>query len=181
MTIAYNEAYSESAAFIVCASSIAIGNNKSMISIMNTGNKAIRIREIFIINTQTTAVTGIVASFGIQRITSHSVGTDLTTSIFTLDTKDTLDAGVTVRTGATVGGASATICRRLYSSDEWGPGTLDTEGLDQAFHRHFPIYANSMAAKPFTIRQNEGLHIIHLVNSTAGSFDIELLFTQEDE
>lgn len=170
----------EVATFSVLALDTVIGNEKSMISIVNASGSGviIKIRSIKIINTRTTAVTGIVSDFRVVRITGHSVGTLLSPQTF--DTAASLNANVTIRTDATVTGASTTpLLRHKWSSDEYGPGTLDKEGLDQAFQNTIPIYQHFPGRKPITLHQGEGLHILHNTNSTAGSFDIDVIFTQE--
>lgn len=170
----------EVATFSVLALNTSIGNAKSMISIVNGAGSGvtIKIRSIKVINTQNTAVAGIVSDFRILRITGHSVGTLLSPQTF--DTEDSLNANVTVRTGATVAGASATpLLRYEWSSDDWAAGTLDLEAQDHAFQNTIPIYQHFPGRKPITLREGEGLHILHNVNSNAGSFDIDVIFTQE--
>lgn len=167
-------------AFVVKAEDIAIGNNKSMLSLVNTGSKIIRIRELKIINGRTTPTTGIVAKFDLFRITGASAGTTLTPLAF--DTNDSI-ASTAVRTGATVTGeASASLMHWEWSSDEWSPGTVDIESTDHLSQSLIAAYKCDTASgmKAITIRPGEGLSLKHTVNSTAGSFDIYLQFTEED-
>ena len=178
-TVATSEA--QYATFTTAGTGIAVGNNKSMISIFNADATLLaKIHEIYVVNVQTTSVTGVTGSFELRRITSHSGGTLLTPS--TMDTADTLDSDITVRTGSTVGGESATLMwRSLFSTDEWGPGTSDTESTDHIFQTMHPIFSRKTDAgtKPLVLRQNEGLTVKFATNSTAGTFDILLVFTQE--
>jgi hypothetical protein len=178
--VAMTSGVGELATFVVMARETTLGNNKSMMSIVNTSGSAVKIklRELFIINTQTTAVTGIIADFEIRRCVSHSAGTSLTPQAY--DTSDTLDSSVTVRTGATIGTESASILKHFeWSSDEWGVGALDTEGSDHAKQVSTNILTQAKDCKPLTLRANEGITIKHIINSTAGSFDIICVFTQE--
>lgn len=167
-------------AFTVTAPAVAIGNNKSMFSLMNdTGSgKILRIREIYIQNSQTGAVTGVIATFALRRITGHSAGTALTP--VANDTTDTLGT-VTARTGSTVAGEFAAFLQRWFiSSDEWGVGALDVEGLQATFQTHFPAFARrDTEVRPLTIRAGEGITIKCETNSTAGAFDIIVAFTQQ--
>lgn len=160
--------------------SVVPGNLKSMASLMNaSGSTAvIRIREIKIINVQTTAVTGVIINFKLRRMTGHSVGTLITTEKH--DTSDTLNANVTARTGATIAGESATSIRSwVMSSDEWGVGTQDVESNQHDAQMISPVYDAHSKTKPITIRVNEGITIKCETNTAVGSFDMVITFTQE--
>jgi hypothetical protein len=167
--------------YIVGSTSIAIGNNKSMLSLLNAdAAKIVKLREVLLYNTATSAITGIAGIFNLFRFTGHSGGTSLTPESY--DTSDSLDADITARTGSTITGESASALRRwVVSTDDWGPGTLDVEGSDQSAQKWgTPLYQhNSPFQKPITLRQNEGVHLKHTVSSTAGTFDIYFVFTEE--
>jgi hypothetical protein len=173
--------FEEKPTFTALATSIAIGNNKSMLSILNTSSSVItKILEIYVVNVQTTAVTGVVGNFELRRITGHSAGTQITL-IEKLDLSDALDSNTTVRTGGTVSGESTSLLWRSYfSTDEWGTGTLDMEGNEHISQIMFPIFGKrSPAQKPIYLRQNQGLTVKFATNSTAGSFDVMIVMTQE--
>lgn len=171
----------ELATFVVTGTGIASANNKSMISILNADATLIsKIHEIYVVNVQTSSVTGVTGVFELRRITGHSAGTLLTG--VSMDTADTLDSDITIRTGSTVAGESATLMwRSLFSTDEWGPGTSDTESTDHIFQTMFPIFSRKTdsGTKPLVLRTNEGLTVKFATNSTTGSFDIMVVFTQE--
>jgi hypothetical protein len=173
---------SELATFISFATGISIANNKSMLSITNaTGSGVnVKIKEIYLVNIQTTAVTGVAGNFELRRCTSHSGGTAIT-AIEKMDSSDSLNANVTVRTNATITGESSTLLwRSLFSTDEWNVGTLDQEGNDHIFQTMFPIFKQSgKDTKALLLRPNEGLTVKFATNSTAGTFDIVFVFTQE--
>lgn len=152
--------------------------NKSMISILNAdATKLVKIRAIYLTNVQTTAVTGVMLNFQLNRITGHSAGTLLTA--FPYDTSLTLDADITVRTGSTVAGEGSTIRRWIWSSDERGVGTLDREGFDYGFQEAFPIFKQEMSTGPLVLRQNQGITLKQTISSTVGTWDINVIFTQE--
>lgn len=171
---------SNKTSFTAVAIDVVIGNGKSMISITNTSvTKILRVFDIHLINTQTTAVTGVIADFRLLRCATHSAGTLVTPAVH--DTTMPLDAGISVRTGATIGTESATpFGRWKYSTDEWGVGTADVESFDHAIGVLFPLYSVNEATTAITLRTGEGLTLKQLTNSAAGSFDIQLIFTQED-
>jgi hypothetical protein len=166
------------ATFTVLASATAIALNKSMVSIVNTSAAVTaRIYRIFIINTQTTLITGVIANFELRRITGHSAGTSITP--LSMDTTDSLNAGITAITGSTVAGESASLIMRYqWSSDEWGGGAPDVESGDHALQLLNPAFDQVPGTKPLFLRQNQGITLKQTTNSTAGTFDIYVLFTQ---
>ena len=168
--------------YIVGSTEIAIGNNKSMLSLLNASGSTVvvKLRKLYLLNSQTSAVTGIISDFQLFRFTGHSGGTSLTP--LTFDSNDSLNSSVTARTGGTISGEAAAALKRWeISSDEWGTGTLDQEGADHGSGLYGqPLYEHtSPFEKPITLRANEGIHLKHVVSSTAGAFDIYMIFTEE--
>lgn len=166
--------------FVISAYDVVLGNNKSMIAILNpVGSPVVfKIRDIRLVNNRTTATTGVAADFRFRRITGLSAGTAITPASY--DTIDTIQVGTVCSTGGTVAGESTLdLMRRVWSSDEWGPGTLDQEGLDHAFQQNFPTWQDSVDAKPIVLRAGQGLTVKCITNTTNGSFDFEITFTQE--
>lgn len=163
--------------FTLVSVNTTVGNNKSMLAIQNTGTSIIRIREIWIINDQTTAVTGVAGTFEVRRIASFTGGTSITPVSY--DTNDSLPAGITSATASTVSGESVLLRSGVWSTDEWGPGTLDVEGLDHAIQQVTPFWQQTSNAKALTVRQNQGIHVKFATNSTAGAFNIRFVFTVE--
>jgi len=116
------------ATFNLSAVTIPLGNNKSMLALLNpTGSTVIlKLQYLKIINNQTTGVTGVAADFRIRRITGLSAGTAVVPQAF--DTNDTLGAGIIAAHNGTVAGEFATdLMRYVWSSDEWGTGASDVE------------------------------------------------------
>lgn len=164
--------------FSIVAQSVQVGNNKSLLSIQNTSTSLIKIREIWLINDRTSAVTGVAGEFQFKRITSFTGGTSLTSVSY--DTADTLPAGITLATGATVSGEDTFPLRvGTWSTDEWGPGTLDQEGLDHGLQQIEPFWKQTVNGKAIVLRQNQGAHLKFATNSTAGFFNVRLIFTVE--
>lgn len=167
--------------FTVYGTDLAIGTNKSMMSLVNTTGSTIkvRIREIRLVNTQdVTAVTGVVAEFLLLRCTSHSAGTLITPSAH--DSSEAINGSVTARTGATITGeATSNLVRAQWSTDEWGVGTLDQEGFDHGIQVTFPLYTVQPKCRPITLNANEGITLKQITASTVGTFDVVIVFTQE--
>lgn len=168
------------ATFSAYAQGIAIGNNKSMFSLVNASGSTVKIKihDIKIINIQTTAVTGVIADFRLHRCVNHSAGTAITPNSF--DTADSLNGSVTARTNATITTESAAIIKRaLFSTDEWGVGAIDVESYHYPFQLYDSFFKKTDNTKALVLNANEGITIKQVTNSTAGNFDILVLFTQE--
>lgn len=163
--------------FSLVATAVTVGNNKSMLAIKNTGTSVVRIREVWIINDQTTAVTGVAGIFQVRSIASFTGGTAVTAVSF--DSADTLPGGISAATGATVATETSILREGKWSTDEWGPGTADTESFDHAIQNTRPFWEQTPNGKAITIRQNQGVHIKFATNSTAGAFNVRLIFTVE--
>jgi len=168
------------ATFNLSAVTIPLGNNKSMLALLNpTGSTVIlKLQYLKIINNQTTGVTGVAADFRIRRITGLSAGTAVVPQAF--DTNDTLGAGIIAAHNGTVAGEFATdLMRYVWSSDEWGTGASDVESGDHAQQQMGYMFQNQLEAKTITLRANQGITIKCVTNTTAGNFDFEMCFTQE--
>lgn len=170
----------EASSFVTWSLATATANNKSMISMVNTTGSSVvfKLRAIRVINTNNTAVTGVIVDLNGYRCTSHSGGTALTP--IALDTVDTLNSSITVRTGATITGEGTTPILHLdLSSDEWGPGASDVEAFDHTLQSLHYFYEHKPPMKPLTLRSNEGFTLKCITNTTTGSYDIQIFFTQE--
>lgn len=170
----------ESPTFYANGYDVVIGQNKSMLSIVNAigSGSTIRIQEIKIVNAQTSGVTGVIAEFRLLRCTGHSVGTLLDS--YPADSSDVINPGITVRTGGAISGESLNMLKRWkWSSDEYGTGTTDVESFDHALQNLVGAYIPLDGTKSLALRPGEGLTIKQITNSAAGSFDIIITFTQE--
>lgn len=169
----------EYATFAVVAANIAQANNKSMVSILNAGRSSvvIKIRELHLRNSQVSAVTGVAGNFEFRRFTGHSGGTLITP--VTYDTNDVISGSVTARTGASITGEGDLLARWKWSTDDWGPGKLDQEGLDHTMQSLLPIWKYVPPGKGITLRAGQGIHLKFATNSNKGSWDMRVVFTQE--
>lgn len=183
-TVGVSQKPTEEETFTAISIGTAIGNNKSMLSVYNpsASTKLVKLREIYIRNSQTTAVTGVAGEFRLFRW-AHNVaptgGTVVTPRAH--DTNDTLGAGIDVRTGGTLGGTEEPqpLDIMRISTDDWGPGTLDVEAAQQTIANYLPARAKrDSVQKPLVARPGQGLHMKFATNSTAGAFDIIFVFTQ---
>lgn len=174
---------SEEASYTVIGQAVQPGNNKSMISIYNPvgSGYVLKLREFYLRNAATSAVTGVAGAFQLHRFADSSAPTGGTTlTVVAHDSADALPSGMDARTGGTVTGEIATPLDILrMSTDEWGPGTADVESGQQAIANYLPARAKrDSLLKPMFARPGEGLHIKFATNSTAGLIDLVLVFTK---
>ena len=168
--------------FNVLALATALGNGKALISIMlSAGGTATKflLLDVQIMNVQTTNVVGVLADIQLRRITAHSVGADITSLVTKFDTLNTLDAGITVRTGATVTTEASPLRKWLLATDEYAVGGLETESFQASQENQFPGFFFDPRMQPLVARLNEGFQILCNTNTTAGTFDVGLTFSVE--
>ena len=165
--------------FYASQSAVAVALNKSMLSINNgASGKVLKIQNVYIVNSQITAVVGNVVQFDLLRTTSITLGTNVTPQSY--DSLNVLPAQVTVATGATVVDASTSPLHSwILGGDEAGTGTATNQGTDKALSQFAPNLAAPAMQLP-TLRPGEGVHIkATVVPSVAGQWLIGVLFTLE--
>lgn len=177
-----NSVVYEPATFVCYTSQVASANNKSMVSLMNgSTSDVVRVHAIKLVNTRTASVVGVFLDYALQRITGHSGG--VLETIVPYDTADTLDAGITARTGATVSGESATWMNALkISSEELSPTTgLSNPVMGQIAQMHSSegLLTPMPNAKPLVLRPGEGIHAHCWTNSTTARINAYIFFTVE--
>jgi hypothetical protein len=176
----------EEVSYAVSAVGVTLGNNKSLLSIHNAQNGTIvRVHSVWLLNVQTTAITGVVATFELRRLvgTAPTGGTNLsTTGVEELDTNDPTPplSGITMRTGGTVVGESTKLLRRVvWSTDEYVVGTLDTEGFEHASQAQTPLWGKGFTTKPIVLRTGQGLTVKCATSTTIGQWDVFALIGVE--
>ena len=175
--------YKEQATFTALSVDTALANNKSVFSIVNASGSTVvvRISAIYITSVQTTTAAGVTGFFELRRIVNHSAGTAIT-AIESMDTTDSLNSSVTVRTNGTITTESSKLLwRAWFSTDEWvASSNVDTAFEGHIFSTMFPVWnKKDLDDKPIILRANEGLTVKFATNSSVGTFDIMVVFTQE--
>lgn len=166
--------------FIVGVSGSQIGNNKNMLSILNAQGSSviIRLKKIQIMNVQTSNITGITAIFSFLKVKDHSGGTIV--DAVAHDSSYTTSSFVSTRTNSTITGSVQSFFRILKATDERNTaGSLDPETFEYVFSQTFGDYSLPWKTRPITLHAGEGFAIRQTANSTAGTFDIYFMFTQE--
>jgi hypothetical protein len=174
----------EEATYTAIASNVTIGNNKSMLGLFNpsASGYTIKLREYYVRNSQTTAVTGVVGSFELHPIRETSPGITAGTDVTPVahDSSDALPTGLVCKTGGTVAGETAGVFDIMrISTDDWGTGTADVESQQQSIANYMPARVKrDSVQRAFVIREDQGVHLKFATNSTAGAFDVVFIFTK---
>jgi hypothetical protein len=170
------------ATFMCVAASVNISQNKSLVSLCNTGLKKVRIVEIYLAQVSSNQMSGIAGLFQIKRCVSHSSGSSITT-IESMESSDSLDSGITIRTGATLTGLSSNILRRaVLNTNNYAANSFSNSpnsGVN-SLDIYLPIVEKvGFDVKPITIKNNEGITVNFDSSSSTATYDIHILFTQE--
>ena len=158
---------------------IAPAANKYMATLFNTSaTRVVRVQQIWQLNWQVAAVTGVSLEQYAAFITARTSGTAVTSRSY--DTADTLSAGISADTNSTSVTESYIFNRQLAVSEE-GSAIGSQLGEDfRAQDRNFQlIWERTKAAKGFTLRQNQGITIRNVTNSTVGTVSYFFEFTDE--
>lgn len=164
--------------YYVLADAVAFATNKQLISLLNAAGsgKVLAIKKLFLINLQTSSVTGVAIRADFKRITTHSAGTLITPQAAD-STNPALPAEVTARTGATVT-EGAIMFPLGFANDEIGatqafPSSILLQGLN--------FIPEGIETQEIRIRPGEGVTLKQITSSTVGSFAYLIVFTMDDE
>jgi hypothetical protein len=169
------------ATFTVAHLGVTFGNNKSMAALFNGVGSGVvlRVKRVWVLNNQTSGVTGVLTTFSMRRSTAQSAGTSVTPVKH--DTASaTLPAQVLSANGATVTSATADTLRNwMWSNDE----PAASSGTSDEFECLVPLNCVWDAAtgdadlEPLVLREGFGVDIRHSGSSAVGVADIYIEFT----
>lgn len=182
-TIAANEVHEQAVfqsalpTFYAIADAVAFSANKHHIAIMNGAGsgKMLSIRKLFHINLSLAAVTGVAVRFDVKRATAVSSGTAITP--VSCDTDDTLPAGITVATGATVTEGALLYPVTTQNDELTAANTAIANYLMQATN----LQPEGIEIKELRLRPGEGLTVKQITSTTVGSFAWLVVFTVDDD
>jgi hypothetical protein len=160
--------------FYAYADNVAFAQNKSHLSIVNTGTKIVRVRKMFAIDLALAAVTGVAVRFDFKRATAHTAGTGITPEKADSASAN-LDAGITVKTGATVTEGNL-LWPFTTNNDEVGATMAFPTNLIQQYGN---LMMEGNEVRELTVRQNEGLTVKQITSTIVGSFGWIMVFTVE--
>lgn len=160
---------------------VAFGNNKSMAALFNGSGsgRIIRVKRIWILNNQTTGVTGVLTTFALKRSSAQSAGTAVTPTKHDTNSEN-MPAQVAIATGATVTQTSDVAYRQwVWSNDEpaASSGTSDEFECLVPLNCVFDAATGDTDIEPITLREGQGLDVRHTGSSAVGVCDIFVEFT----
>ena len=137
--------------------------------------KVVAIKKLFHINLSLSAVTGVALRFDAKKATAVSGGTAITP--VTVDSDDTLPAGITVATGATVT-ESSLLYPITTQNDEI---TAANTAVANYFMQLTNLQPEGSEIKELRLRPGEGFTVKQITSSTVGSFAWLIVFTVDDD
>ncbi len=167
------------ATYRAIAAAPAFAATKDMINVFN-GAAATRVTKVYRcyqFNNGTTAVTGVLTTMQIRRITAASAGTAITTVKHDTSSAN-LEAAQTAGTNQTTTGSD--IFRRyLWSNDEpaVSGATQDEWELLVPFAEVWNAGYSDSNVEPIVCRASQGAQVYHSGSSAVGSNDFEIEFT----
>lgn len=166
----------------VYAPAVAYSTSKSLVDITNgDATKIAKLWRLWLLNNQTSAVTGVVLLLLFRRLTAVSTGgTSLTPVSHDPSGTTALDGDITAGTGRTVT-AGSTFRRVMVSSDEPAVSGATWDELECVvpFSVLWDSGYGDSNVSPQTFRQNQGMDLQQSTTSTVGVSDLHFEFTQE--
>lgn len=165
--------------YTVAGLAVTFGNNKSMLGVFNGSGsgRIIRIKRIWVLNNQTTGVTGVLTTWAVRRTTAQSGGTTVT-PVKHDTSSETAPAQCLFATGATVT-LSDTFRQFMWSNDEPAAST----GTSDEFECLVPLNCVWDSAtgdtdiEPIVCREGQGISVQHSGSTTVGVADIFVEYT----
>lgn len=169
------------ATFTAAFLGVTFGNNKSMAGLFNGSGSGVvlRVKRIWILNNQTSGVTGVITTFSLRRSSAQSAGTSVTPV-----KHDTISSNIPAQVlcahGGTVTSATADTFRNwMWSNDE----PAASSGTSDEFECLVPLNCIWDSAtgdadlEPIVLREGQGIDIRHSGSSAVGVVDIFVEFT----
>lgn len=169
------------ATFTAAAIGATFGNAKHMLSLFNGSgsSRVLRVKRVWVLNNQTTAVTGVLTTFSLRKTSAQSAGTAIAPTKHD-SASSNLPAQILCATGSTVTNTSELPFRNwMWSNDE----PAASSGTNDEFQCLVPLNCIFDAAtgdtdiEPIVLRQGEGLTVQHTGASAVGVCDIFIEFT----
>lgn len=172
---------SEPATFFVRYSNIAPDLNKFMATLFNTSaTRKVVMQRIWRYNWRITAATGVVLDQALMKISARTIGS--TFGILAYDSIDSLSSGIIADTDSTAVTANFTYKLFHAAGEEDTVGALTTAnfmGHELSGNAGCLIWEKKRGCKGITLRENQGVTIKNLTDSTAGDVSYVFEFTDE--
>lgn len=162
------------------AAGVAFAANKSMATIFNGSGsgRVVRIKRVWFLNNQTVAVTGVLTTMELRRITASTGGSAITT-VKHDTTSEAIPAQITTTSGATdTLSSDPAFMRWMWSNDEPAASSLTSDETET-----IPVLSlifdstGDADLEPITLRTGEGLSVRHTGSTAVGTADVIIEFT----
>lgn len=169
------------ATFQLFQAGVTFASSKHMLSLFNGSGsgRVLRVYRALILNNQTTGVTGVMTTFELRRSSAQSGGTSVT-PIKHDTNSSSLPAQVLSAQGATVTASASDVFRKMmWSNDEPATGTGTNDELEciVPFMYVWDAGYGDTNVEPITLREGQGLTLLHTGTSAVGNCDAAFEFT----
>lgn len=166
--------------YTASATGIAFASNKSLYGILNAhATRKVKIYRILILNNQTAAVTGVITTMTVRKLSALTGGTAVTPVAHdTGNTSFDLTSVTSVTGGTATNTADAALRQILWSTDEPSVSSATSDEL-QCIVPLMYIWDSTGDSniEPITLNTNEGLSITQPGANTVGILDLFIEFT----
>lgn len=162
------------------ATGIAFASNKSLLGLYNAhATRKVKLYRVWVLNNQTAAVTGVLTSMTLRKITSLTGGTGVTPVAHDSGNTSFDLTSVTCVSGGTFANSSDAPLRQIvWSSDEPSASAATSDEL-QCIVPLMCIWDSTGDSniEPLVLNTNEGVHLLQPGSNAAGILDILFEFT----
>jgi hypothetical protein len=162
------------------ATGIAFASNKSLLALFNAhATRKVKLYRAWVLNNQTSAVTGVLTSMLLRKISALSAGTAVTPVAHDTGNTGVDLTSVTCVTGGTFTNTSDNAFRQImWSGDEPAVSSATSDEL-QCIVPLMCIWDSTGDSniEPFVCNTNEGIHILQPGANAVGILDVAFEFT----
>lgn len=166
--------------YTAAALGVAFASNKSLLGLFNAhATRKVRIYRVWVLNNQTAAVTGVMTSMLLRKISALSAGTAVAPTAHDSANATADLTSVTCVTGGTFTNTSDVALRQvMWSGDEPSVSSATSDEL-QCIVPLMCIFdaTGDTNIEPFTLNTSEGIHLIQPGANAVGILDVLFEFT----
>lgn len=166
--------------YTAAAIGVAFASNKSMLGIINAhATRKVRIYRVWTLNNQTSAVTGVLTSMSLRKLSALTGGTAVTpTAHDTGNTAVDLTSVTVVTNGSATQTSDNALRVWMWSGDEPAVSSATSD----EFQCLVPLNCiwdatGDTNIEPFVLNQNEGIHVVQPGANAVGVVDVFIEFT----
>jgi hypothetical protein len=166
--------------YTASAIGVAFASNKSLLGILNAhASRKVRIYRVWVLNNQTAAVTGVLTSMSVRKLSALTGGTAVTPVQHNTGNAAVDLTSVTCVTNGTATQTGDNALRVvMWSGDEPAVSSASSD----EFQCIVPLMCiwdstGDSNIEPITLNQNEGVHVVQPGSNAVGILDVFIEFT----